>query len=380
MKLSSQEIGVVAVLVVIGAVVLCGYFLAKPDDTTPAIPGISAPLGERDESSVADEPANGEHRKPPRRPIVELSTKEVSFGAVDPYTVRTADVTVKNAGTATLEVHGVRSSCGCVKPRIKNERVKPGKETTVHIEFDPQHYHANNPRIAVLLYTNDPLRLLSKIVVSADIEPEFTIEPPELDLGDVPAGEERSATVYVQQRLDEELEILRVDAPGLAIESTFREVASSDDGGRRRYAIDVRVPPEAKPGSLNGKLIVSTNIKRLPRTTVDVKGRIVGVEAVPATIHFGSVRPDRGEVARLILRGPYEFEVTGIETDMEGFQLEVDDEIPKEKHTVRIVMDGDVALGAKHGEAHLIAHANGKDQRISVQVHGLVSQSAGASS
>ena len=380
MKLSSQEIVVTAVLVAIGAVVLCGYFLAKPAETTPAIPGISELPGERDESSMADKPADGEDRKPPHRPIVELSTKEVSFGAVDPYTVRTADVTVKNTGTATLEIHGVRPSCGCVKARIKSERVKPGKETTVHIEFNPQHYHANNPRIAVLLYTNDLRDRFSRFVVSADIEPEFTIEPPELDFGNVPVGEERTATIYVQQRLDEELEILQVDTPGLAIESAFKEVASSDDGGRRRYAISVRVPPEAKPGPLNGRLVISTNIKRLPRTIVDVKGQIVGIEAVPATIHFGSVRPDRGEVARLILRGPYEFEVTGIETNMEGFRLEVDDDTPKEKHTVRIVMDSNVALGAKRGEAHLIAHANGKDERVSVQIHGLVSQSAGASS
>jgi len=365
MKLGNQEIVVIALLAVIGAVVLCGYFLTKTEDKP--LPDIVA---------IPDEPfVPG--KGPSGRPQIELSPAEVSFGTIDPYTLRTSDVVVKNIGDAVLSTNRVQASCACTQARFEKDEIGPGQQTTLHVELNPQDFHGNSPRIGVIMYTNDPINPVTMLKVSADIEPEFTVEPLELDFGEVPVGEERVLKVHARQELDEQFEVTHVTTLLAGLDALYTEVTTPDDNGRRRFEIDVMVTPDARPGPLDGKLVVWTNIKRIPVINIPIKGRVVGVEAVPSTVHFGLVEPARGEVARMILRGPYPFEITETYTEMDGFSMEVVDDGPKMKHTVRIFIDKGAAPGSRHGFVNVTALANGKREFVAVPLHGLVREPTG---
>jgi len=360
MKIGNQEIVVVALLAVISAIVVCGYFLAKTEDK---------PI--QDTAPTADEPfLPGEG--PPIRAQMELSPEEVSFGSIDPYTVRTADVIVNNIGNAVLTASRIKSSCACIQARIEKYSIEPGRQTTLHVRMNPQNYHANDPRLGIIIYTNDPIDPIKTLTVSANIEPEFTIEPAELDFGDLPVGEEHVLILHARQELDEEFEVTRVTTSRLGVDVPFKEITTPDDNGRRRFEIEVRVTSYAKPGPLDSNLVVWTNIRRIPAVQVPIKGQVIGVTAIPSTVHFGLVEPDRGEVARMILRGPYRFEIAEIHTEMQGFSMEVVDGGSKMKQTVRIVMDKGVVPGSRHGTVDVTVLANGKHEFIVVPLHGLV--------
>lgn len=372
MKIGNQEIIVVALLVVVGSVVLCGFFLTKSADK-PVQP-VSPILGESFVPGESLVPGG----EPSGSPRLELSSAEVSFGTIDPYTPRTSDVVVKNVGDAVLKISGVKSSCQCTQARVENDNVAPGRQTILHVEMNPQRYHADSPRIQVLIVSNDPLNRAAILRVSADIEPEFVIEPMELDFGHMSVGEKQVLTVHARQELDEEFKILRVTKSLAGIDTRFKEVTAPDDRGRRSFEIEVTVMPGAKPGALDGNLVVWTNIKRIPYVYIPVKGQIIGVEAVPATVHFGLVEPGRGEVARLILRGPYPFEIVETHIEIDGLSLEVDDDESRMmKQTVRIVMDEGAEPGSRHGTANVTVLANGKREFVEVPVHGLVREPMG---
>jgi len=365
MKINSQEIVVVALLAAIATIVLWGYFLTKTEDK---------PI--QDTVSTADKPfLPGEG--PSGRPQMELSTEQVSFGTIDPYTLRTADVIVNNIGDALLTTSRIRSSCPCTQARMEKSDIQPGQQTTLHVELNPQHYHANDPRVAVIMYTNDPINPITMLKISADIQPEFTIEPAELDFGDLPVGQEHVLTLHARQELDEEFEVTRVETSRLGIDVLFKEVITPDDDGRRCFEIEVRVTPDARPGALDSNLVVWTNIERIPAVRIPIKGQVIGVKAIPSTVHFGLVEPVRGEVARMILRGPYPFEIVEIYTEMEGFSMQVVDDGAKMKHTVRMVMEAGVVPGSRHGTVNVTVLANGKHEFIVVPIHGLVREKQG---
>ena len=366
MKIGNQEIVVIILLAVVGSVVLCGYFLAKPaDEPVQQVSPIPT------ESFLPGE-------DPPGNPRLKLSAEQVSFGTIDPYTPRTLDVIVKNVGEAVLKLTSVKSSCQCTQAHLEKDSVAPGGQTILRVEMNPQRYHGDSPRIQVLLASNDPDNRASIIKVSADIEPEFVVEPKELDFGEIPVGEKRVLILHARQELDGEFEVTRITKSVGRIDTRFKEVTAPDDKGRRSFEIEATVMPDAKPGTLDGNLAVWTNIKRIPYVQIRVKGRIIGVEAVPATVHFGLVEPGRGEVARLILRAPYPFEIAETEIGVDGFSLEVvDDEPDMMKQTVRIVMDEDAVAGSRHGTANVTLLANGKREFVEVPIHGLIGEPMG---
>jgi len=385
-KLGSQEIVVVALLVLIGFVVLCGYFVVRSQEPVPTDilpepvatetfvpppPQIPPAPGEATEDSNAvtkPEQTLG----PLPRPRLELSPGAVSFGTVDPYTVRTQTVTIKNTGESLLEIRGTRTACGCMQASVESDKIEPGEQSTLTIEFNPQHYHGPSPRIRIMVYSNDPTNAIAAVVASADIQPEFTVEPQQLDFGTLWVGEEVTKTLYVEQQMDEELEIQQVVASHAGIETAIEEITVPEDEGKRRYKVDVRVTPDASQGSLASKLTLRTSIKRLASWPVGITGQIVGVEAVPACIHFGLVGQDRHEVARAILRGPYPFEVTGIESSLDGFSMQFEDAGVKRRHMARIMMEPSVTPGQKEGVVKLRVYGDAKEEVIFLPIHGVV--------
>jgi len=381
-RIGSQEIVVVAVLAVIGGVILCGYFLTKTEESQP-IPrldsgdtNIPAPGGgPHPDSARAGTPTPPRGPQPSAR--IEFSTTEVSFGTIDPYTVRTSEIVVKNTGNAPLENRGIRATCGCVRAHMDELELAPGEQTTLHIEFNPQHYGGPSPRIRVMMYTNDPAVGIAQVYISADIESEYTVEPAELDFGTIPAGEERVLTVHIEQQLDEVLEIEKVETFRKEFETSFHEVTGTDEHGKKQYEIEVRVPPDTEPGPLDTVLTITTSIKRLSVTQIPIRCRVLGIEPIPTTVHLGLVESDRGEVATVILRGPHAFTVSEANIDIENFMVNVDDYTAKTKHTIEIGMNPNVTPGRKHGILKAITYTNGKRSVTSVPVHGLVRRPTG---
>ena len=115
----------------------------------------------------------------------EIPQREFHFGTMNPLTMGRHDFVVRNTGTAPLELKLGGTSCKCTLGRLSNNRLPPGGETNVTLEWNtgrhPEYAHGGT------LLTNDPqnsrveLRVTGRVitVLSADV-PEIifpTIDP-----------------------------------------------------------------------------------------------------------------------------------------------------------------------------------------------------------
>ena len=152
---------------------------------------------------------------------------------------------------------------------------------------------------------------------------------------------------------------------------------SVKETGDEKYEVVVKVGPDTVAGSLESKLGIQTNIARMPVWQVRVHGHVEGIEAIPTTIHFGVSESGPGEVALLTLRGPYEFEVKETTIDIPGFSV-LSDKVDEHKQFIRISKTAAAPDGSVHGILNVTMVGRGKEDVISVPVHGLIQKTTGS--
>lgn len=368
MKIDSSELVVVAFIVVIGAIVLTGYFVAGRDDARRDMP-VDEPAAKIE---PADKQAKPVRSTDTRTPKLELSTENVSFGEIGPHDIKNAEITVRNVGDEPLIIEGIKSSCGCTSADVSESAIAPGEETSLSLELDPQHYGGPSPRISVMINTNDPDRKVAKVTVSAEISPEFEIWPRTLDFGDVAAGNQPELTVRVDQKLDETVVVegLNVQHPGLDVK--FEELPPEEGTGYKRYEVRVRVRQDCELGPLTSEMGILTNIERASIEPVIIRGEVIGVRPAPSTMNFGMLAPVSGEIASILVSGPYEFEIVSASVDVEGFDIKTEKGYYAAEHIARIVMAENVRPGPKHGAVKIIAEGANRRRVMVIPFHGLV--------
>ena len=95
------------------------------------------------------------------------------FGIIPQYggAVTTA-FTVRNAGTATLEIGTITTSCSCTSASISSASILPGKSAELSVRFDPN-FHGEPLDVfkrTVFIPTNDPAKPEVEAVIQVDID------------------------------------------------------------------------------------------------------------------------------------------------------------------------------------------------------------------
>jgi hypothetical protein len=69
---------------------------------------------------------------------VSVSSSEIKLSDLHKDRKSMATFTLKNTGNQPLLISGVNASCGCTKPSWDRRPVKPGKETAITLEIEPE--------------------------------------------------------------------------------------------------------------------------------------------------------------------------------------------------------------------------------------------------
>ena len=310
MKIRSNEI--IVAIVLLGLVVLLGYAyrVAKP----PVQDGIVF-VPPRQTTGVQPKPAGPQ-------PRIEVSEEGHDFGAIEPDQVLDHTFSIKNTGEATLNIEGFKTSCGCLSLELSTLEIEPEAVADLIATLDPQHFHGKSPRIGAYIYSNDPEKLLTTLLVSADITPEFVIEPETIDFGTIEKGKGASQIVSLKQTWREPVEITGVESSSDSVAASYSEAAPSagDESvpGAAQYEIEVRLKPEAAGGVLNTNVLVHTNIKRLPTVAVPVRAFVTGGLYTTPELLFFAARSPAESLGAIDVYGDAPFGLAGIESDIEG--------------------------------------------------------------
>jgi hypothetical protein len=236
---------------------------------------------------------------------------------------------------------------------MSSYQIEPGSSADLVAKLDPQHYGGSSPRIKTYVYTNDPERHLLSLLVSAEIVPEFMVEPESIDFGTVDKGEGASQTVRLKQTWREPLSIAGIETSAESISAFYSEVptgAGDDDvPGAAEYEVEVRLNPDAPGGIINGYVLVRTNIKRFAAVRLPVRAVVVGgVHSTPELLFFVA-RPPDGNAGAIDIYGDTPFALADIESDIEGVAWNKGTLGLQQRHRILGKLEPDARPGERSG-------------------------------
>ena len=293
MKTRAIYLAILLVGIVLGGGVVYGHFTHSSPEPVPEAAAPSPPekkdfLDEaRQLSAQNTAPKVEEGTLPPAgadpslTPAIEVEPAEVlDLGTVSGEAPATGEIKVHNKGKGPLLIANVSTSCGCTKATIDaaKKSVAPDTFSVVTVTVDPKRIPGFESRKTVTITSNDPGKPKVTVDVLTKIDPEFSVEPKELDFGEVQKGTPIEKTMVFRQLAKDPIEILNVKsfARTSDMELSFQKRPEAEWASKEHpeYVITVRLPEDVTPGQLDGRFSITTTCKRLQSYPVTVKAKI----------------------------------------------------------------------------------------------------------
>ena len=303
--------------------------------------------------AVAQTEAQG---KAPRLTLVD-PVKD--FGTVAKGEKLNWTFTIKNTGTADLEILAARPACGCTVAEF-DKVIKPGATGKVVSAVDTISFSGPVAK-TIALETNDPSTPSAQLTISAIVKPYVDFHPAgyvrfNLLQGDVEA---QSVTLYSAET--EPFQIVRIETPQEWIKVDYKKLDEPVPGmgrqGQNQYRLIFTVGgPDARIGPLAEKVRVLTTSKHQPEVMVSVTGVIRPTYRVePSGVNFGEVAPADKAGKRAVtlkslnLKEPEAFVVTRAETNIPGVTTAVESTGNKGEYRVTLQVADNAKAGNLEG-------------------------------
>ena len=201
MRIRGSHIATLVLAIVVGLVVLIVW-----RDRSVAGDGIDTAVENARVPPVTEDPDN--------IPIIELETYDLHVGTIPNTGFSFAEVKIFNKGKAPLEITDVQTNCACTVGGVEKQYnpIPPGGEGILKIRLEPRRMPGFNSRKTLTIQSNDAIHPNVTLHVETDVEPEYELIPPELDMGRMAKGDGSTATMILRQLRDEPIEITEVKA------------------------------------------------------------------------------------------------------------------------------------------------------------------------
>jgi hypothetical protein len=249
----------------------------------------------------------------------EIAEPEFNFGVMQRGTKNSHEFVVKNSGNSPLTLKVGHTTCKCTLGVASDAPVDPGESSLVRLDWtanaDPGSF-----RQSATLLTNDPQQSRLELSIVGQVSKAEGIEPPDVLFDRVPAGESKSADVYVMSMFEDQITVSDADVTHVDtrpffdfhIEPVPRD-ALPNQAAKAGARVTVTVKPGLPLGVIGQRIKLKTSLKDVPEIEIPVVGRVVGDISLHGAdwdesrslLIMGSVRSREGKRARLnaIIRG-----------------------------------------------------------------------------
>jgi hypothetical protein len=231
-------------------------------------------------AGLSDGPAIAEAAENAAR--VEAVEPNFDFGTMQRGTTRSHNFTVKNVGTAPLRLTVGQTSCKCTLGDVTGDAIPPGESTHVTLEWSAKSDQGPFRQTAMIL-TNDPVQSQVELSIEGKILEASGVVPSQLAFDKIPAGDSRTAEVYVMAMLQDDLSVTDPEMSDPSTRDKFDvkiEPVKNDQLPDPSAKKGVRITLTAKPGLPIGRfdqwLSLKTNLPEAEKLEVPVIGRVVG--------------------------------------------------------------------------------------------------------
>lgn len=184
---------------------------------------------------------------------------------------------VRNEGTLSLEIRGVRASCGCTAVKPTDSVVPPGGDTTIQARFDLRGRSGMQVK-TITVESNDPERPVVHLQIRGTAVQGLRAQPSTLFFGRIEPGAERTRAFEIQSgRGPIQIQEVRTTDPGLVVSPLEPEPGA--DGTRHRF--ELTLGDSLPPGTVNGQVIVKTDVEDGREVAIPVAAYLVAPPAQP---------------------------------------------------------------------------------------------------
>ncbi len=240
---------------------------------------------------------------PATAPVIAVRETEVDAGVISREAPSDVEITIFNEGRRTLVISDVITDDGSTVRAIEDTAIPGGGETVMTVSVNPAFMQGFETEYEVTLVSNDPRRSRLPLRIRAEVEPEFAIEPPYFDFGEVALGETVERTLRVRQVSEVPVSVTGVEplapAPGLSLHHEQAPESEWEDPDRPEYLITAVYSPSGEVGSRQTVLSLNTSLERLPRLGLAVTAEVVSFyEIEPRRIRITEpVQPGQEAIA-----------------------------------------------------------------------------------
>ena len=249
-------------------------------------------------------------RIPWSQKLIEAVTTKHDFGAVPAESKQEHIFEFTNTTPDTLELVGVKASCGCTKPTILTRTVAPGEKAQVLAQFQTKTFRGEKKAtVTVSLNRNGQYSEYGEVQFSVQgkIRKDVVLIPGEVDFATLSKSGSQSAQQVLKMKYAGSplWQILDVKSSNDHLKVDVREIAR-EQTGRVVYELVVKIDGEMPVGSFEDELTIITNDRKTSKMPISVCGRIKpALEAAP--VNLGIVKQGSKVEKRFVVRGDKPF-------------------------------------------------------------------------
>jgi Protein of unknown function (DUF1573)/Flagellar-associated PapD-like len=312
-------------------------------------------------------------------PKAEAGDKIYDFGTVLNAVPVAHVFRIRNAGTGTLIIGGVQTSCGCTAAKPTKNEVAPGEETEIGVSFDTRFDKGPATR-TITVFTNDPKAQQIVLTMKGDVKVQVEAAPAQIAFGDV-----RHGTAQTRQVLLTDL----VTGQASTAQSGVKGNPDFKVSSVTNSSPNIKVEPGPRNDGKPGAALTVTLLKTMPlgafddtikvatsRAPVDITvfGTVQGdITVKPAQVSFGIVPHRQGtlRMVRLVNAGARAMRVTGVSSSNASVSAKVEPITPGKEYRVTLALRPNTPDGALHGLI-AITTDDPEQQTVSLPYYGII--------
>ncbi|MFZ1082245.1 MAG: DUF1573 domain-containing protein [Candidatus Kryptoniota bacterium] len=201
-----------------------------------------------------------------------LEGNEISFGKIYQTGTKVHEVlTLKNTGTENISIKNVHTSCGCTVASVSDSMIAPGKQTTVHVEFNPAGYIGDVTKY-IRIFSSDPKNQVVEIKMTGYVAYALQPTPNYIAFSNARVGKLDSTSITLSNTSDETMRITKVELPSEAL--TYKLDKNTLKPGEFTD-LELYLNPKTI-GDVNGQVQVFSTSKLQPVLQLKVFAGIIG--------------------------------------------------------------------------------------------------------
>ncbi len=238
---------------------------------------------------------------------IPAATRTHDFGTVARAAKTEHRFTLTNNSDKDIHLRSVRASCGCTTPIIETEWIRAGETGSVLARFNTGTF-TGSKSATLTVSIDQPHFAELQLNVRGYIRSDIVLNPGEINFGEVPVGEAKSAEITLDYAGRSDWQLVDIQCPSEFVAVKFEEFSRS--GGRVSYKIQADLADTAGIGNLQSQLALRTNDRNLTTVPIRILGSVQApIQVSPQSFSLGNVEPNEPVAQRLVVKGKADFRI-----------------------------------------------------------------------